>query len=329
VKSKPLISIVCPFFDEGPGVLAFKTALTNEMHKLVDYDFEVICVDDGSTDGTLGALIDISAKDSRFRVIELSRNFGKEAALSAGLDAASGDLIIPMDADLQDPPSLIHELVKAWERTDADVVLAKRSDRTTDSAIKRLSAAVFYNTYNRLSDMKIPNNVGDCRLMTRQVVEALKLMPEKQRFMKGLFTWVGFKAVTIEYQRQKRVSGKTKFSGWKLWNFALEGITSFSSLPLRVWTYVGVIGALCTFSYGLFIVFRTLASGTDLPGYASLLVSILFFGSMQLIGLGVLGEYIGRIYMESKRRPTYLIRRTYVTGKVASDPTSKHTDGSQ
>jgi glycosyltransferase involved in cell wall biosynthesis len=299
------------------------------MQRLVDYDFEVICVDDGSTDGTLRALIDISGQDSRFRVIELSRNFGKEAALSAGLDAAMGDIIIPMDADLQDPPSLIHDLVKAWEQSDVDVVLAKRSDRTTDSAIKRLSAAVFYNTYNRLSHMKIPNNVGDCRLMTRQVVEALKLMPEKQRFMKGLFTWVGFKAVTIEYQRQKRVSGKSKFSGWKLWNFALEGITSFSSLPLRVWTYVGVIGALCTFSYGLFIVFRTLTAGTDLPGYASLLVSILFFGSMQLIGLGVLGEYIGRIYMESKRRPTYLIRKTYAKGEVASDPIQKQTNEAQ
>jgi len=329
VKTKPLISIVCPFFDEESGVLAFKVALTNEMQRLVDYEFEVICVDDGSTDGTLRALIEASAQDSRFRVIELSRNFGKEAALSAGLDTAVGDIIIPMDADLQDPPSLIHELVKTWEQGGADVVLAKRSDRTTDSAIKRLSAAVFYNTYNRLSHMKIPNNVGDCRLMTRQVVEALKLMPEKQRFMKGLFTWVGFKAVTIEYQRQKRVSGKTKFSGWKLWNFALEGITSFSSLPLRVWTYVGVIGALCTFSYGLFIVFRTLTAGTDLPGYASLLVSILFFGSMQLIGLGVLGEYIGRIYMESKRRPTYLIRKTYTAGEVASDPPQKQTNGIQ
>jgi glycosyltransferase involved in cell wall biosynthesis len=329
VSTKPLISIVCPFFNEAPGVQAFKVALTEEMQRLVDYEFELICVDDGSTDGTLRALIDASAQDSRFRVIELSRNFGKEAALSAGLDTATGDIIIPMDADLQDPPSLIHDLVKAWEQSGADVVLAKRSDRTTDSAIKRLSAAVFYNTYNRLSDMKIPNNVGDCRLMTRQVVEALKLMPEKQRFMKGLFTWVGFKAITIEYQRQKRVSGKTKFSGWKLWNFALEGITSFSSLPLRVWTYVGVIGALCTFSYGLFIVFRTLTAGTDLPGYASLLVSILFFGSMQLIGLGVLGEYIGRIYMESKRRPTYLIRKTYTAGEVASDPTQKQVNGDQ
>ena len=192
MKTKPLISIVCPFFDEGLGVQAFNVALTNEMQRLVDYEFEVICVDDGSTDGTLRALINISGQDNRFRVIELSRNFGKEAALSAGLDASTGDIIIPMDADLQDPPSLIHDLVKAWEQSDADVVLAKRSDRTTDSAIKRLSAAVFYNTYNRLSHMKIPNNVGDCRLMTRQVVEALKLMPEKQRFMKGLFTWCVF-----------------------------------------------------------------------------------------------------------------------------------------
>lgn len=310
-RSMPLISIVCPFYNEGPGVSAFYDAMTAEFAQLPRYAFEVVCVDDGSKDDTLARLIALADSDARFRVVELSRNFGKEAALTAGLDAAHGDAVIPIDADLQDPPALIGRLIAAWEESGADVVLAKRSDRASDSAAKRFTAAAFYDMHNRVSQVKIPANVGDCRLMTRQVVEALKLLPEKQRFMKGLFAWVGFKSVTIEYTREKRFAGTSKFSGWKLWNFALEGITSFSSWPLRVWTYIGVVGALFTFAYGLFIVLRTLIQGVDVPGYASLLVSILFFGSLQLIGVGVLGEYIGRIYMESKHRPTYLVRKMH------------------
>lgn len=306
-----VVSVVCPFYNEGPGVLAFYDAMTAEFAQLPGYAFEVVCVDDGSKDDTLARLIDLARGDARFRVVELSRNFGKEAALTAGLDAAHGDAVIPIDADLQDPPSLIGRLIAAWEETGADVVLAKRSDRASDSVAKRFSAAAFYDMHNWVSSIKIPANVGDCRLMTRMVVDALKQLPEKQRFMKGLFAWVGFKTVTIEYTRDKRFSGTSKFSGWKLWNFALEGITSFSSLPLRIWTYVGMVGALVTLGYGLFIVLRTIIQGIDVPGYASLLVSILFFGSLQLMGLGMLGEYVGRIYMESKHRPTYLVRKVY------------------
>lgn len=311
MSSPLLVSLVCPFYNEELGVNAFFEAVTQEFAQLEKYTFEVICVDDGSKDATLSQLIEMSLKDPRFKVVELSRNFGKEAALTAGLDLATGDLIIPIDSDLQDPPSLIGRLIQAWEDHDADVVLAKRTNRASDSLSKRLSASAFYDTYNALSQIKIPNNVGDCRLMTRIVVDALKLLPEKQRFMKGLFAWVGFRTVTIEYTREPRSAGTTKFSGWKLWNFALEGITSFSSLPLRVWTYMGVTGAMITSLYALFIVIRTLIFGVDLPGYASLLVAVLFLGSVQLIGIGVLGEYIGRTYMESKRRPTYLIRKTY------------------
>ena len=307
----PLISIVCPFYNEGPGVSAFYDAMTAEFAQLPRYEFEVVCVDDGSKDDTLVRLITLADNDARFRVVELSRNFGKEAALTAGLDAAHGDAVIPIDADLQDPPALIGRLIAAWEESGADVVLAKRSDRASDSVAKRFSAAAFYDMHNWVSQIKIPANVGDCRLMTRMVVDALKQLPEKQRFMKGLFAWVGFKTVTIEYTREKRFAGSSKFSGWKLWNFALEGITSFSSLPLRIWTYVGMAGALVTLGYGLFIVLRTIIQGVDVPGYASLLVSILFFGSLQLMGLGMLGEYVGRIYMESKRRPTYLVRKVY------------------
>jgi polyisoprenyl-phosphate glycosyltransferase len=305
------ISIVCPFYNEGPGVAEFYAAMTREVAGLTNYDFEFVCVDDGSQDDTLPRLINLAEQDARFRIVELSRNFGKEAALTAGLDAAQGDAVIPIDADLQDPPALIGQLVQAWEESGADVVLAKRKDRNSDSLAKRFSAAAFYDMHNWVSQIKIPANVGDCRLMTRVVVDALKQLPEKQRFMKGLFAWVGFKTVTIEYTREKRFTGTSKFSGWKLWNFALEGITSFSSLPLRIWTYIGMIGALVTLGYGLFIVLRTLIQGVDVPGYASLLVSILFFGSLQLMGLGMLGEYVGRIYMESKRRPTYLVRKVY------------------
>lgn len=306
-----LISIVCPFYNEGPGVSAFYAAMTAEFAQLPGYAFEVVCVDDGSKDDTLARLIALAENDARFRVVELSRNFGKEAALTAGLDEVHGDAVIPIDADLQDPPALVSRLIVAWEESGADVVLAKRSDRASDSAAKRFSAAAFYDMHNWVSQIKIPANVGDCRLMTRMVVDALKQLPEKQRFMKGLFAWVGFKTVTIEYTREKRFAGTSKFSGWKLWNFALEGITSFSSLPLRIWTYVGMVGALVTLGYGLFIVLRTIIQGVDVPGYASLLVSILFFGSLQLMGLGMLGEYVGRIYMESKRRPTYLVRKVY------------------
>lgn len=311
MKTKQLVSLVCPFYNEEACVKAFYDAVINEIEKLNSYDFEVICVDDGSDDGTLENLIALTNKDLRFTVLEFSRNFGKEAALTAGLDIAKGELIIPLDSDLQDPPSLIGRLIHAWEGNDVDVVLAKRSNRDSDSLSKRLSAAAFYDTYNFLAHIKIPTNVGDCRLMTRTVVEALKLLPEKQRFMKGLFSWVGFKTITIEYVRQPRSAGATKFSGWKLWNFALEGITSFSTLPLRFWTYIGVTSAILTVFYALYIVIRTIIFGVDVPGYASLLVAILFFGSVQLIGIGVLGEYLGRTYMEGKRRPTYLIRKTY------------------
>ncbi len=311
MANKTLVSLVCPFFNEEAGVISFYQSILPELEQLPSFDFEVICVDDGSRDSTLAQLVELSSKDARLKVIELSRNFGKEAALSAGLDVAVGELVIPLDSDLQDPPSLISQLIQAWEASGADVVLAKRADRTSDSLGKRLSASAFYETYNFLSHVNIPNNVGDCRLMTRSVVDALKLLPEKQRFMKGLFAWVGFKSVTIEYIRQPRSTGKSKFSIWRLWNFALEGITSFSTLPLRFWTYIGLAGALITVGYGLFILIRTLIFGVEVPGYASLFVAFLFISSLQLIGVGILGEYVGRTYMEAKRRPAYLIRKTY------------------
>jgi glycosyltransferase involved in cell wall biosynthesis len=306
-SGKRLVSLVVPFYNESEGISLFFDAVVGVFSSLTDVEFEVICIDDGSTDDTLAKLISLIERDSRFRVIELSRNFGKEAALTAGIDAARGDAVIPFDADLQDPPELILELIKQW-KNGAEVVLARRADRSSDAFLKQKTAAFFYRIHNSLSSIKIPDNVGDFRLMDRIAVDALKRLPERQRFMKGLFTWVGYRTVTVEYTRNPRAAGTTKFSGWKLWNFAVEGITSFSTIPLRIWTYIGGVGALLTIIYGLFIILRTLILGIDLPGYASILVTILFFGSLQLIGIGVLGEYLGRIYMENKQRPIYLVR---------------------
>ena len=310
MNKRPLVSIVIPFYNEEGSVLGFHKAITQAISNLNAYDFEFICINDGSTDNTLNELLECVDKDPRYVVLELSRNFGKEAAMSAGIDQAQGDCVIPIDADLQDPPSLIAQMLLEWNK-GAEVVLAKRVDRTTDSYAKRTSALLFYRLHNALSNLKIPENVGDFRLMDRIVVDALKQLPERQRFMKGLFAWLGFKSVTVEYTREVRASGNSKFSGWKLWNFAIEGITSFSLVPLKVWTYIGAAGSIFALCYATFIIVRTWIFGVDVPGYASLLVVMLFFGSLQLMSLGVIGEYIGRIYFESKQRPLYLIRKSY------------------
>lgn len=300
------ISLVIPFYNEGDTVLDFFKQIFSVVDAIKQYNFEFVCVDDGSVDDTFANLLKI--KDARIKIIQLSRNFRKEAALTAGIDFAIGDAVIPIDADLQDPPELIAAMLQKWEE-GVEVVLAKRKSRSTDSWLKRNSAKCFYKIHNHLADFKIPDNVGDFRLMDRVVVEALKKLPERQRFMKGLFAWVGFKSAVVEYDRQMRVSGKTKWNKWKLWNFALDGITSFSTLPLRIWSYLGVLFALIAFFYGSWIILRTLINGVDLPGYASLFVAILFIGGIQLVGIGVLGEYLGRIYQETKQRPIYVVRK--------------------
>ncbi len=306
----PLVSIVSPFYNEGQGVDLYYRSVTEFIDNFPQARFEVICVDDGSRDDTLTRLKDLAARDGRFRVVELSRNFGKEAALTAGIDFACGEAVIPLDADLQDQPELIADMISQWQ-AGADVVVARRNDRSVDTFLKRKSAEWFYRLHNRMSSLAIPENVGDFRLMDRAAVDALKQLPEQERFMKGLFAWVGFRTTTLEYVRRERSVGKSKFSGWKLWNFALDGITSFSTIPLRIWTYIGLFIAMMSLAYAAFIVARTLITGVDVPGYASLIVVILFLGSLQLISVGVLGEYIGRIYIESKRRPKYLVRKVY------------------
>lgn len=304
-----LLSIVCPCHNEELAIPSFFGALEPVLESLTA-DYEIICVDDGSSDGTLARLLAAAGRNPRIRVIELSRNFGKEAALTCGLDHARGDAVIPIDADLQDPPELIRDMVKKWCE-GFEVVLAQRTDRSTDSLTKRTSANWFYKLHNRISDSPIPENVGDFRLMDRRVVEAVRKLPEHRRFMKGLFAWVGFRTTTVPYIRQERIASATKFNTWRLWNLALEGITSFSTMPLRVWMYIGLAVAGSAFLYGSFLILRTFIFGIDVPGYASLLVSILFLGGLQLTGLGIIGEYVGRIYQESKGRPVYIVRREH------------------
>ncbi|MGU7772855.1 glycosyltransferase family 2 protein [Burkholderia sp. MR1-5-21] len=320
---KPLISLVVPFYNEGEAVERFFDVVIPVMVAIDGIRFEIVCINDGSRDDTLHRLIAIGAKDTRVRVIDLTRNFGKEAALTAGIDEATGDAVIPLDADLQDPPSLIPVMIEHW-RNGAEVVAAKRTNRACDSFAKRTAAALYYRVHNALSEVKLPENVGDFRLMDREVVMALRALPERRRFMKGLFAWVGYRTVIVEYQRDPRSAGHSKFSGWKLWNFALEGITSFSTVPLRSWTYIGLGIAALAFLYGAFIIGRTLAFGNPVPGYASLISAMLFIGGIELVGIGVIGEYIGRIYYESKARPVYLVRRRYQTSsKVTTLPVSR------
>ena len=268
---------------------------------------EIVCVDDGSRDDTWARMAARAAGDPRIRLVGLSRNFGKEAALTAGLDVALGDLVVPLDADLQDPPELIADFVALWEQ-GYDVVYGVRADRSSDTRAKRWTAGLFYRSFNWLAEREIPASTGDFRLMDRAVVEALKALPERNRFMKGLFAWVGFRQVGVPYVRPERVAGTSSFPYRRLFRFALDGMTSFSTAPLRIWTVVGATSAVIALLAAAIIVVRVLVVGRDVPGYASLMVVILFAFALQMIALGVLGEYIGRMYQEVKGRPIYLIR---------------------
>ena len=304
-----VLSVVVPMRNEANGLESLFDRLLPVLDS-INPRWEIICVNDGSDDATLDGLKAAHSAEPRIRVIDLSRNFGKEAALTAGLDAASGDAVVPMDADLQHPPELIPELVARW-REGFDVVLARRRSRSTDRPIRGLLARTFYRTHNLLSHTVIPEDVGDFRLMDRRVVQAVRRLPETQRFMKGIFAWVGYRACTVEFEVTTRLDGESRFGSWRLWNLALEGITSFSTIPLQIWTYVGGAISMVALVSAVWIVAKTLISGTDLPGYPSLFTAILLFGGIQLIGIGVLGEYIGRIYGETKRRPVYLVRERY------------------
>lgn len=308
----PLLSLVVPVFNEEESIDLFLSAVT----RLMERDrcrFEVVFVNDGSRDNTLCRLLDRSAIDRRLRIVNLSRNFGKEAALTAGIDHARGDVIVPMDIDLQDPPELIEPFMSRW-REGYDIVYGVRTQRTSDTAAKRLSAGWFYRVFNSMSPVRIPENVGDFRLVDRRAVEVLRQLPERNRFMKGLFAWVGFNSIGVPYERPQRAAGSTKFNFWRLWNFALDGLVSFSTAPLRAWFYVGVVIAGVSALYALFILSRVLIFGIDTPGYASLLIAVLLMGAIQLLSLGIIGEYLGRLFLEVKGRPIYVVEGVYTDG---------------
>jgi glycosyltransferase involved in cell wall biosynthesis len=306
---RPLLSVVVPMYNEEEGVETLFARLEPALEAITS-EYEIICVDDGSSDGTMRGLIAARVRNPKIKVLSLSRNFGKDTALSAGLDFADGDAVVPIDADLQDPPELIGEMVKKW-REGFEVVYARRASRLSDTPTKRLTARLFYRIHNLLADVRIPDDAGDFRLLDRRVIEALRGMPERIRFMKGLFTWVGFRQTGIEFDRPLRAVGTGKWKPLKLWNFALDGITGSTTLPLRVWTYVGLAVASTALIAAAALIVRTLIVGRDVPGYASLMVALLFLGGMNILATGILGEYIGRIFVEVRNRPLYLVRELH------------------
>jgi polyisoprenyl-phosphate glycosyltransferase len=303
------ISLVVPCHNEEAALPLFLSSLAPILEG-TGYDYEIVLVDDGSRDATVQTALALMDRYPKIRLVQLSRNFGKEAAMTAGLSYACGDAMIPMDCDLQDPPELIPEMIRAWE-SGFKVVHAIRRSRKSDTRMKRMTASAFYGLMKDISEVEIPSSVGDFRLMDRIVVNALLAFPERNRFMKGIMAVVGFKAAAVEYDRPERAAGTTKFNFWKLWNFALDGITGFSTFPLRVWTYAGVMVALFSFIYAGWIICKTLLWGVDTPGFATLASLVLFLGGIQLIGIGVLGEYVGRIFAETKRRPIFLVEATH------------------
>lgn len=306
------VSLLVPVKDEEAALPAFLARVIPILANLKlggeALSWEILFIDDGSEDRTLAAIMAAHAKEPRVVGLSFSRNFGKEAALSAGLDYARGQAVIPIDVDLQDPPEVIGPMLAKW-REGFEVVYGVRRDRATDSLPKRLTADLYYRAHNQLSRDKIPEHAGDFRLLDRKVVEVIRSMPERNRFMKGLFAWSGFRQAAVEYDRNERELGKTKFNYWKLWTLAIDGITSASTVPLRVWSYLGGVVALVGLLFAFYVIIKTLWFGVDVRGYPSLMVAVLFFGGLQLLSLGILGEYVGRILVEVKHRPIYVIRQ--------------------
>lgn len=306
----PLLSVIVPVKNEEAAIASFVERVSAILDGIaLNQSWEILFIDDGSTDCTLAAIAAANTRERRIRALSLSRNFGKEAALSAGLDHARGRAVIPMDVDMQDPPEVLPEMVAKW-LDGYEMVFGVRRCRTSDSFAKRLTASLYYRAHNAVSRDKIPENAGDFRLLDRKVVEVIRKLPERNRFMKGLFAWAGFKQAAVEYDRVERKTGKSKFSYWRLWTLALDGITSASTVPLRIWSYIGAFVALVAIAYAGFIAADTMVFGNPVPGYASIIVSVLFLGGIQLISLGVLGEYVGRILTETKQRPLYVVRDT-------------------
>ncbi len=303
------ISVVCPVMNEEEALPRFFDTVLPLIQACCDR-FELIVVNDGSTDRTLARLLETRESVPQLQVIDLSRNFGKEAALTAGLAHARGDAVIMIDADLQDPPELIPEMIACW-REGYDVVTHVRSNRDGDSVIKRTTANAFYSLINTISDTEMTPNAGDYRLLARPALDAFLSLEERTRFNKGLFQWLGFREKQLFRVREDRTQGETKWNYRKLYSFAIDGITSFSSLPLKIWSWLGITLALGAFVYGISIIVRTMVYGVDQPGYASMMAVILFFNGITLIGIGIMGEYLARIFIETKRRPLYIVRKVY------------------
>jgi glycosyltransferase involved in cell wall biosynthesis len=317
----PELSLVVPMYNEKEMIDLFFERISGYLKSTTD-SYEIICINDGSKDETWQLLLAHQKKNSRIKAVSRSRNFGKEIALTAGLDLASGKAVIPLDCDLQDPPELIGTMVMKW-REGFDVVLARRVDRSSDSAFKRATSSIFYKMMTKVSDITIPMNVGDFRLLDRKVVEALHGYKERSRFMKGIFASLGFKTITVDYTRPERAAGKTKWNYYKLYKLAIDGFVSFTTLPLLIWSYLGIFISFISFSYGFFLVLRTLLYGIDVPGYASLMVVVLFMSGIILISLGVIGEYLARIFIEVKGRPLYTIMEKAGFGPDQSDSSQK------
>lgn len=298
------LTVIVPAYNEGSGLRVFHQRLTAVLDTLA-LQCSVLYVDDGSSDDTYAVMTELRA-DPRVATLRLSRNFGKELALTAGLDHADADAVVVIDADLQDPPELIPTLVQHWQE-GYDVVFATRASRAGETGFKKFTSSAFYRVMESLSQTPIPRDTGDYRLISRRALAALGRLRERQRFMKGLFTWVGFRQKSVIYNRDPRYSGESKWNYWKLWNFAIDGITSFSSAPLKVATYAGLLTSLIAFGFGLLVLGKAILHGDPVAGYPSLMVAILLLGGVQLMALGVIGEYLGRLYNESKQRPLYLI----------------------
>ena len=315
-STQPLISIVVPAYNEEEVLTEFHDTVDKALSGL-PLDLEIIYINDGSTDATLDIINGLRANDKRITLIDLSRNFGKEIALSAGLHKAAGDAVVIIDADLQDPPGLIPELIKEWQN-GYDVVYAKRTLRSGESLLKKSTAHFFHRIIQHVGNFSIPEDTGDFRILSRRAVNALNTFKEHHRFMKGLFAWIGFKQKAVFYKRDSRRAGKSKWNYWRLWNFALDGITSFTIAPLKISTYIGTITALSAIGYGIYMLVETLLHGNEVPGYPSLIVIILILGGIQLVAIGILGEYLGRIFNETKQRPLYFINE-YLPGIHAAD----------
>jgi glycosyltransferase involved in cell wall biosynthesis len=298
------ISLVVPVFNEEEVIKIFYDKVRSELSQ---YQVQIVFIDDGSSDNTLKIITRLTSNDEHVKALSFIKNFGKEPALFAGLEHSDGDAVIPIDVDLQDPIEVVHKLIAKWLE-GYEMVLAKRANRDSDTYLKRKTAQWFYTFHNKISDTKIEENVGDFRLLDRKIVESIIKLEERNLFMKAILSWCGGRTAIVEYTRDERVAGTTKFNSWKLWNLALEGITGFSTVPLRMWTYIGLIISSLSFAYGLLMIIEKLFWGNAVSGYPSLMVSVLFLGGIQLIGIGVLGEYIGRIYVETKKRPRYILR---------------------